>query len=50
MKLGEVMYKEAAEKQKAQGGHAGDDGKPTEEKPKEGPVDAEYEPSDAEKK
>jgi molecular chaperone DnaK len=53
MKLGEVMYKEAAEKQAAaggapaegQGGHAHPD-----EKPKDGPVDAEYEPSDTEKK
>ena len=53
MKLGEIMYKEAAEKAGAagagapegQGGHAHPD-----EKPKDGPVDAEYEPSDSEKK
>ena len=50
MKLGEVMYKEAAEKQKAQGGHAEGEAKPAEGEPKEGPVDAEYEPSDSEKK
>ena len=54
MKLGEAMYKAAAEKQGAPGAAgAGDGGEagPTGEKPKdEGAVDAEYEPVDKDKK
>ena len=51
MKLGEAMYKASAEAQAAAGAAPppGDGGKP-EEKPKEGPVDAEYEPVDKDKK
>ncbi|MGH7738671.1 MAG: molecular chaperone DnaK, partial [bacterium] len=51
MKLGEIMYKEAAEKQAAEGKSAGSGAaKPDDDKPKDGPVDAEYEPADEEKK
>jgi molecular chaperone DnaK len=50
MKLGEAMYKAAAEKQKGAEGAPADGAKP-EEKPKDdGAVDAEYEPVDKDKK
>ena len=51
MKLGEAMYKASAEKQgAAPGADAGDSGQAEGEKPKESPVDAEYEPVDKDKK
>ena len=53
MKLGEIMYKEAAEKQAAAGaaGAGAPEGQPEGEKPKdEGAVDAEYEAVDKDKK
>lgn len=52
MKLGEAMYKEAAEKQKAQGDGNGPKAEPATENEKKdaGAVDAEYEPVDKDKK
>ncbi len=51
MKLGEAMYKASAEKQGAASGPEAENGGQAEgEKPKEGPVDAEYEPVDKDKK
>ncbi len=51
MKLGEAMYKAAAEKQASSGAPAGDGATPSGEKSKdEGAVDAEYEPVDKDKK
>jgi molecular chaperone DnaK len=53
MKLGEAMYKAAAEKQGAAGAPGAGDGngsKSEGDKAKEGPVDAEYEPADKDKK
>jgi molecular chaperone DnaK len=51
MKLGEAMYKASAEKQGAASGpEAGNGGQAEGEKPKENPVDAEYEPVDKDKK
>jgi len=51
MKLGEAMYKAGAGAQGAPGAApSGDGGSPEGEKPKEGPVDAEYEPMDKDKK
>jgi molecular chaperone DnaK len=51
MKLGEAMYKASAEKQSAASGpEAGNGGQAEGEKPKESPVDAEYEPVDKDKK
>ncbi len=51
MKLGEAMYKAGAGAQGAPGAApSGEGGSPEGEKPKDGPVDAEYEPVDKDKK
>ena len=51
MKLGEAMYKDQAAKQGAPRAEGGNGGQAEGEKPKEeGPVDAEYEPVDKDKK
>jgi molecular chaperone DnaK len=51
MKLGEAMYKAgAAQPGAAPGAEGGKGGSPEGEKPKDGPVDAEYEPADNDKK